>query len=117
MPKPSSSSGSVSNSRFKGRKLSAPSSSGAAAKFTRHTDLSGRKAAKDLSESIPTEVIDEESMVADSKDDSIKEESIANEIDSYDDEAKMKKSTESIAEDSIIKEEYADDNFASYNAS
>ena len=51
------------------------------------------------------------------KEDSIKEESIVNEIDSDSGVGTKKKDSESIAEDSIIKEEYEGDNFASYNAS
>lgn len=80
----------------------------------------GGKPAKDESDSIKTDVIEDEVTEedADLKEDSIKEDSIANEIES--DEggiASKKRSSESIAEDSIIKEEYDGDNFAPYNAS
>ena len=69
----------------------------------------------DDAESILTEVIDEESFGKDS--DSIKEDSIVNELESDSGAIiKTKKSSESIAEDSVIKEEYDNDNFASYNA-
>ena len=75
---------------------------------------SGKKI--DDAESILTEVIDEESFGKDA--DSIREDSIVNEIDSDNDLVnKSKKLSDSIAEDSIIKEEYDGDNFASYNAS
>lgn len=75
---------------------------------------SGKKL--DDAESIPTEVIEEESFGKD--DDSIKEESIVNEVES--DSAilnKTKKSTESIVEDSIIREEYEGDNHKLHDAS
>lgn len=75
---------------------------------------SGKKI--DDAESILTEVIDEESFGKDA--DSIREDSIVNEMDSDNDLVnKSKKLSDSIAEDSIIKEEYDGDNFASYNAS
>lgn len=67
----------------------------------------------DVAESIRSEVIEEESFGKD--DDSIKEDSIANEVSS--EINKTKKSTESIAEDSIIKAEYDGDNFGLHNAS
>lgn len=70
----------------------------------------------DDAESILTEVIDEESFGKD--DDTIKEDSIVNEVESDSaDVKKTKKSSESIAEDSIIKNEFDDDNFAVHNAS
>ena len=72
------------------------------------------KNVKSESDSIAEELIEEEFPDDDKDDDSIKEESIANEIDSDDGK---KRSSESMAEDSIIKEEYDGDNFASYNAS
>jgi len=65
------------------------------------------------SDSIVEEMIEEDSLIKEAED-SIKEESIANEVDSY--RSDRKKSSESIAEDSAIKEEYENDNFASYNA-
>jgi len=78
---------------------------------------SGRRAPlKEESDSIAEELIEEDSIVRESKEDSIKEESIANEVDSHRSE-KKKTTSESIAEDSIVRAEYDDDNFASYNAS
>lgn len=70
----------------------------------------------DDAESILTEVIDEESFGKD--DDTIKEDSIVNEIESDSNNViKTKKSSESIAEDSIIKNEFDGDNYGLHDAS
>ena len=73
-----------------------------------------RRLAKDESDSILNEVIDEESFQqSKADDDSIKEDSIINELES---EIDKKKSSESIVEESIIREEYDNDNFKVHTA-
>ena len=107
------SSGSNSN-RMKNRRTSAGANKDRNQVSGSFKRQSGKKL--DDVESIPTEVIEEESFGKDA--DSIKEESIVNEVES--DSAvlnKTKKSTESIAEDSIIREEYEDDNHKLHDAS
>ena len=76
------------------------------------------KPGKDESDSIKTDQIEDEVIEDEVKEDSIKEDSIANELESDDGGVISKKrSSESIAEDSVIREEYDGDNFAPYNAS
>ena len=107
------SSGSASNNKFNKRKFSggaAAKAASASGSAKHHSHM--RKPVKDETESIATEVIDEESFQHseknDNDDDSIKEEShIADEFDSYSTPNEQKKSSESIAEDSIIREEYS----------
>ena len=79
--------------------------------------IRSKRVEKKLSDSIAEEVLEEDSFGknASKNDDSIAEESIANEIDS--DGVADRKGSDSIIEDSIIKEEYDGDNYASYNAS
>jgi hypothetical protein len=72
-----------------------------------------RNVNKDLDDSIADEIIDEESFQQSKAEDSIKEESIVNEIESG---RTSKKESDSIAEDSIIREEYSNDNFTAHKA-
>ena len=68
---------------------------------------------KDGDDSIADEIIDEESFEQSKQESSFKEESIiVNEIES----AISKKDLNSISEDSIIREEYANDNFTAHKA-
>ena len=106
MPKGKSSSSSVTGKKSKGK---------TSGKFGASHISSGRRSGrhgKEESDSIVEDVIEEESHIADN---TIEEESIAKENEDV--SSSVKKVSDSLVEESIIKEEYSQDNFEIHDAS